>query len=76
MAKRRKPRPPIALLWTARDQKRFIDAVERFSSLVYDLSQLMGELSYRQRRRPSKAPPAADLLTNGTASDKEVSHGK
>lgn len=37
MKRRTKVRPPIALLWTRRDQKRFIDAVERFVATVGDL---------------------------------------
>jgi hypothetical protein len=76
MAKRRKTRPPIALLWTRGDQKRFIDAVERFVGLVDDLAQLMGELQFRQRRSPRR-PKAEDmpLVANGhTTSDKGVSH--
>jgi hypothetical protein len=73
MAKRRKTQPPIALLWTRRDQRRFIDAVERFVGLVDDLAQMTGELQFRQRRRPAKVKGDLPLAASNGASDKGVS---
>lgn len=56
MKRKRKTSPPLAIFWTRRDQKRFIDAVERMISLVGDIAILI-----EQRKRIRKIP-----LTNGT----------
>jgi hypothetical protein len=73
MTRRRKTQTPIALLWTRRDQRRFIDAVEKFQSLVNDAErftrlldvQLSALLAKPARRRAAKNEPES----NGDASN-------
>ena len=52
--KRKRTSSPLMLFWSKRDQRRFIDAVERFQSLVNDLDAVMVEAKLRSaaRRRP------------------------
>jgi hypothetical protein len=51
MARRRKTSPPLAIFWTRRDQRRFIDAVERLVGLVGDLKVLLEEKKRTRRAR-------------------------
>lgn len=59
--KRRKKSVPIMLFWSKQDQKRFIDAVERFTATAADLAVVAAELRQEhERRRRRRARPAAD----------------
>jgi Prion-inhibition and propagation len=53
--KKRRTVLPVMLLWSRRDQSRFIQAVERLSSLVNDLERV---LAPAKRRRRLSDPPA------------------
>jgi GTP1/Obg family GTP-binding protein len=44
MTKKRRRAPRLLLSWSMRDQKRFIEAVERFQSLVNDLEKIHSAL--------------------------------
>jgi hypothetical protein len=69
MTKRRKRSPtPIALLWTKRDQVRFIDAVERLSSLVYDLTNVVIQLKEETAKRPRRRT-RQPVIENGAPAD-------
>lgn len=57
--KRRKNSIPVMLLWTKRDQQRFIEAVERLCSAINDLERV---LEPAKRRRGIKT-----ALVNGVA---------
>lgn len=56
MAKRRRKKMPLMLWWDLREQSRFIASVERFESLVNDLSILVAK-----KKRRSAAAAAANL---------------
>jgi hypothetical protein len=60
--KKRRTSMPVLLCWTKRDQLRFIDAVERFQSLVNDLETI---LAAAKRKRAAKTSPATS--SNGGA---------
>jgi hypothetical protein len=44
MAKKRRRAPRLLLSWSMRDQKRFIEAVERLQSLVNDMEKIRAAL--------------------------------
>lgn len=69
---RRKTRysTPLMLFWSKRDQRRFIEAVERFVSLVNDLDVLV---STAKRKRQARLP--AIPADNGAASPLVVTGG-
>lgn len=80
--KRRKARKslPVMLLWSKREQLRFVEAVERFVSLVGDLEVLLAA----KKRRSEIATRAAEqrkanaqyLATCGPDPDLEENNGR
>lgn len=56
--KRSRKTVPIMLLWSKRDQARFIDAVERFQALTNDLEKILEPM---KRRRAAKTKPAEPM---------------
>ena len=62
MAKKRKTTVPMMLFWSKRDQRRFIDAVERMQTLINDLESLLQEPKRRAQVAAAtrKAKAAAD----------------
>lgn len=56
--RRRKPQIAGLLLFSPKDQVRFVEAVERFQSLVNDLEVLVD--SFKRKRGLPTAPPAAE----------------
>lgn len=64
MKKRKRNSVPIMLLWSKRDQARFIDAVERMQSLVNDLERVL--LPAKRRRAAADARAAAAAAANGS----------
>jgi hypothetical protein len=60
--KKRRTSAPVLLCWTKRDQLRFIEATERFQSLVNDLETI---LAPAKRKRAAKTSPAPS--SNGGA---------
>jgi hypothetical protein len=70
MRRKRKNPIPILLLWSKTEQKRFIDAVERFVCAANDLQLVAGELraEHDRHRRPRPRPnqsAAVDAQTAG-----------
>jgi len=55
--KRRKRSCPSMLFWSKGEQRRFIDAVERFQSLVNDMERVLEPV---KRKRLAKIDPAAN----------------
>jgi hypothetical protein len=53
MKRKRKKSVPILLFWSKRDQRRFIDAVEKFCGLVNDMERIMAP---RKRKKLLTAP--------------------
>lgn len=56
--KKRRTSMPVLLCWTKRDQLRFIEAVERFASLVNDLETILAPV--KRRRAAKTAPPSSN----------------
>lgn len=59
MAKRKKRAVPSMILWDRRQQQRFVEAVERFVSLVGDLEVLLAA----KKRRSAAAFKAHETRT-------------
>lgn len=55
MARKKKKGVPLMLIWSRRDQQRFIEAVERFQSLVNDMERVLEPV-----KRKKAAAAAAD----------------
>ncbi len=55
--KKRKKSIPLMLFWSKAEQRRFIDAVERFVALVGDLQVLLDPI-----KRKAAAKAAAEVL--------------
>lgn len=62
MAGKRKRSVPIMLFWSKSEQRRFIDAVERFAGMVNDLERILAPV---KRRRAAKIDPN-QAAANGT----------
>jgi len=62
--KRRKKNPrPLCVIWNARDQRRFIDAVEKFAGLVGDMTILLEAAKRRKKRYVAPMPdPTAEYI--------------
>lgn len=86
MGKRKRKAPiPLALLWTRRDQLRFIDAVEKLVSHGNDLAvllreqqQIISEMRHWPKRTRKKivddpaipsGEPCTDQSTNSTSAE-------
>jgi len=67
MKRRRRTSMPIMLFWSKRDQKRFIDAVERFCSMVNDLEVILAPVK-RKRKMTSTTNGHAQPATAAAAS--------
>ena len=69
MSTKRKSKPKISglLLFSARDQLRFVEGVERFQSLVNDLTVLV-ETFKRKRGLPTTESEKAKQLGEGVVS--------
>ena len=59
--RRRKASIPSMLVWNRRDQLRFIEAMERFASLVNDLERILAPVKRRRKLDPpaESKPPTA-----------------
>jgi hypothetical protein len=73
LSRKRKNPIPIILFWSKREQKRFIDAVERFISAVGDIESLLVEPKRRAqaaaatRKANEAAKKAVEELTKANA---------
>lgn len=65
--RKRKSSVPILLCWSKRDQLRFVEAVERFQSLVNDLEVVLAAPKRRSEaaRKANETRKAAAGLGNG-----------
>lgn len=65
--RKRKSSMPILLCWSKRDQLRFIEAVERFQSLVNDLEVILASPKRRSEaaRKANETRKAAAAVVNG-----------
>lgn len=57
--RRRRQSTPLMLFWSKRDQLRFINAVERFQSLVNDLDTMVAAKKRRARPKLEADTPNA-----------------
>jgi hypothetical protein len=54
MKRRKRASMPIMLFWSKAEQRRFVDAVERFVGLVGDLETILAPV--KRRRKATTAP--------------------
>lgn len=75
MKKRRKDLP-LMLLWSKRDQRRFIDAVEQLVGQVHDLQTLLDPVKRKAWATPGLWPLARLGVTLGVSLDHLVLGGR
>jgi hypothetical protein len=59
--KRKRRSIPVCVIWNKRDQIRFIETVERLSSLVHDIAMVLEPAKRRKKMCLTPAAPAASV---------------